>query len=367
MNELALFAGAGGGILGGFLAGWTTVAAVEIDPFCREVLLRRQRDGLLSVFPIWDDIRTFDGRPWRGRVDVISAGFPCQPFSAAGKRAGEKDERNMWPDTIRILGEVGPRFALLENVSGLLAHEYIGEVFGGLAALGYDCRWDCIPASAVGAPHRRDRLWIVADANGARRDVIITGGPLSRARRASATPMADAMRARGMGGEIYAGNVIPALERRATSSSDASRARPTNVADADGIRPESARDDGFLALPGMGFGDGGGDVADTASARQTPRPSGQGRPTERIQKSERRSGEMANAAGGRCTTNRGASGNAGHVDGGRAKFRHPWKIEPDVGRVVDGVAFGVDRLGAIGNGQVPAVAKAAWHLLKTHE
>lgn len=162
INELALFAGAGGGILGSVLIGWRTVCAVEIDSYCREVLLQRQKDGLLPLFPIWDDVRTFDGGNWRGSVDVISAGFPCQPFSVAGKKLGDKDERNLWPDTIRIIREVGPRFCILENVPGLLAHGYVGRVFGDLAESGYDCRWDCIPASSIGANHQRDRLWIVA-------------------------------------------------------------------------------------------------------------------------------------------------------------------------------------------------------------
>ena len=88
MNELALFAGAGGGILGGKLLGWRTVCAVENDEHARNVLVARQNDGSLEPFPIWDDVRTFDGKPWRGRIDVISGGFPCQDISSAGKGAG---------------------------------------------------------------------------------------------------------------------------------------------------------------------------------------------------------------------------------------------------------------------------------------
>lgn len=166
MNELSLFAGAGGGILGGVLSGFRTVCAVEKEPYCREVLLRRQRDGVLPLFPIWDDIRTFDGRPWRGAVDIVTAGFPCQPFSVAGKRLGADDERNLWPDTIRIIREVRPRFAMLENVPGLVSGGYLGRVAGDLAEAGYDSRWDCLSAAEVGAPHRRARFWLVADADG---------------------------------------------------------------------------------------------------------------------------------------------------------------------------------------------------------
>lgn len=165
MNELALFAGGGGGILGGKLLGWRTVCAVEIAPYARRILLARQRDGLLDPpFPVWDDIKTFDGRPWRKHVDVISAGFPCTPFSVAGKREAGDSDKNMWPDTIRVIREVRPKHLLLENVPNLLAgsHGYMHRILGDLAESGYDCRWDCIPASALGANHQRDRLWIVA-------------------------------------------------------------------------------------------------------------------------------------------------------------------------------------------------------------
>ena len=93
MNELHLFAGAGGGILGGMLLGHTCVCAVEIEPYCRKVLFQRQRDGILPKFPIWDDVRTFDGKPWRGLVDVVCAGSPCQGFSTSGDMLGIEDSR----------------------------------------------------------------------------------------------------------------------------------------------------------------------------------------------------------------------------------------------------------------------------------
>lgn len=162
MNELALFAGIGGGLLASRLLGWRTVAAVEIDKYCRKVLFQRQREGHLDRFPIWDDIGTFDGRCFHGLVDVVSAGFPCQPFSVAGKRAGESDPRNMWPDTIRVIRQVRPRFCFLENVPGLLVHEYFGTILGDLAESGYDIRWRCLSAAELGAPHYRRRLWILA-------------------------------------------------------------------------------------------------------------------------------------------------------------------------------------------------------------
>ncbi|EMI6703472.1 DNA cytosine methyltransferase [Pseudomonas aeruginosa] len=163
MNELALFAGAGGGILGGHLLGWRTVCAVEFDPYAASVLVARQNDGILPPFPIWDDVRTFDGRPWRGLVDVVSGGFPCQDISAAGNGAGIDGERSgLWREMARIVGEVRPRFVFVEN-SPLLVRRGLAVVLGDLTELGYDARWCVMGAADVGAPHQRDRIWIVAN------------------------------------------------------------------------------------------------------------------------------------------------------------------------------------------------------------
>ena len=166
MNELALFAGAGGGILGGQLLGWRTVCAVEWEPYPASVLAARQNDGFLPPFPIWDDVRTFDGRTWRGVVDVVSGGFPCQDISVAGKGAGIDGERSgMWRHMARIIGEVRPQFAFVENSPALLTRG-LGRVLGDLASIGYDCRWTVLGAADVGASHKRERFFMVAsDAN----------------------------------------------------------------------------------------------------------------------------------------------------------------------------------------------------------
>jgi len=165
LNELALFAGAGGGILGGKLLGWRTVCAVEWDAYARDVLVARQNDGCLEAFPIWDDVQTFDGRPWRGRIDVVSGGFPCQDISAAGKGAGIEGERSgMWKEMARIIGEVLPRFVLVEN-SPMLVGRGLAVVLADLAEMGYDAEWGIVGAHHVSAPHKRDRIWIVANAH----------------------------------------------------------------------------------------------------------------------------------------------------------------------------------------------------------
>jgi DNA (cytosine-5)-methyltransferase 1 len=162
MNELALFAGAGGGILGGKLLGWRTVCAVEWEPYPASVLLARQNDGILPPFPIWDDVQTFDGKPWQGVVDVVSGGFPCQDISAAGKGGGIDGERSgMWKEMARIIGEVRPQYAFIEN-SPMLTTRGLERVLADLAGLGYDAEWGIISAADVGAKHLRKRIWIAA-------------------------------------------------------------------------------------------------------------------------------------------------------------------------------------------------------------
>jgi len=170
MNELALFAGAGGGILGGKLLGWRTVCAVEWDQYAATVLAQRQNDGLLESFPIWDDVQTFDGRPWQGIVDVVSGGFPCQDISVAGKGAGIDGERSgMWRHMARIIGEVRPQYVFVENSPNLVRNG-IARVLGDLASLGYDARWGIIGADDAGFQHQRKRIWVLAyTASGASR------------------------------------------------------------------------------------------------------------------------------------------------------------------------------------------------------
>ena len=161
MRVLSLFSGIGGFDIGLERAGMQPVAFCEFDPYCQAVL-KRHWPGV----PIYDDVRTLSADTLRRDgvwpIDVIAGGFPCQDLSYAGKRAGIEGERSgLWSEFARLIGEVRPRFAIMENVSGLLSAGH-GRVLGDLAALGYDAAWDCVPASAVGAPHRRDRVWIVA-------------------------------------------------------------------------------------------------------------------------------------------------------------------------------------------------------------
>lgn len=171
MRELSLFTGGGGGLLGGHLLGWTPVCCVEWEPHRRALLKARQRDGLLPADMVIErDVFAFDGHPWRGKVDIVTGGFPCQPFSRAGKGLADNDARNGWPATLRIITEVAPPEVFLENVAGLVYehHEYFKTIIQSLSCLGYCVSWRCVSAGAIGAPHERSRVWIygrqVADA-----------------------------------------------------------------------------------------------------------------------------------------------------------------------------------------------------------
>jgi len=157
-----------------------TVLYCEKDPFCQEILKARIADGLLDDAPIWPDVSNLPGNRYRGYVDAVLAGFPCQPFSHAGKRVGLKDERYLFGDALRIAVESGASVILLENVPGLLSPTTergemvegetdkpvcpapVGDVFRLLAESGFDARWTTLGAEDVGAPHGRQRFWAVA-------------------------------------------------------------------------------------------------------------------------------------------------------------------------------------------------------------
>lgn len=242
MRELHVFAGGGGGILGGMLLGHSCVCAVEINPYRRKVLLQRQRDGVLPRFPIWDDVRTFDGRPWRGIVDAVCGGFPCKGISVAGSGTGlDHEESGLWREQARIIGDVRPSVVWVENSPALTTRGGV-RVIGDLAALGYDCRWGVVSAA--------DAIWSFE------------------------TPCIDHLRERIW---IY----------------------------------------------------GEGADADAAGLEEQQRAE---------------------------------PGGAGCVECGGW-----WGVEPGLGRVAHGVAHRVDRLAAIGDGQVPAVVALAWRMLRGRE
>ena len=371
MRELALFAGAGGGIRGGKMLGWRTVCAVEIEKYPRNVLLQRQRDGILDNFPIWDDVRTFDGNTWRGKVDVISGGFPCQDISSAGRGLGiERGERSgLWREYARIIREVRPRYCFVEN-SPMLASRGLGIVLGDLAALGYDAAWKVLSAGDCGAPHERARMWIVGkisdsyslwkqqsqrnitesrrrpcdlckeipNAVQSRQFRHVSEGQFNEQVRLGAArivgireKMADAAepRLQDRNGEPR-GEILAQSERLGDEISNAVQ---------DGL--QGRRKDWHIQRPsGLRGGKGTDEIKCLSDAKD--------------KRNVRRIGSVDAD---------GPSRPRGEDDGqGTASdwCREWWKAEPGLGRVADGVANRVDRIKAIGNGQVPMVAARAF-------
>ena len=166
MKTMHLFAGAGGGLLCDLILGHDPVIAVEWDPYRCAVLRERAADGWWPELRVHEgDVRMFDPSPYAGQVGCIAAGFPCNDISKAGLKRGigKGTKSGLYREVLRIAGIIRPRFLFLENVSAIVANKFLGTVLWDLAARGYDARWTCIPASAAGAPHYRDRWWCVAE------------------------------------------------------------------------------------------------------------------------------------------------------------------------------------------------------------
>jgi DNA (cytosine-5)-methyltransferase 1 len=160
MRHGSLFSGIGGFDLAAQWMGWENIFQVEWDSHCQKVLAKN-----FTNVKRYGDIKEFDGTQYRGTVDILSGGFPCQPFSHAGKRKGESDDRYLWPEYLRIIREIQPSYVVGENVAGLVSMEdgkTLDGIFSDLEGEGYETEQFIIPACSVGAWHRRDRIWIVA-------------------------------------------------------------------------------------------------------------------------------------------------------------------------------------------------------------
>ncbi|PKP79167.1 MAG: DNA cytosine methyltransferase [Alphaproteobacteria bacterium HGW-Alphaproteobacteria-3] len=362
---LSLCSGAGGLDLGLVLAvpGYRAVGHVERETYAAATLVARMEDASLDRAVVWDDVATFDGRPWRGAVDIVTAGYPCQPFSVAGKRRGADDPRHLWPHVARIIGEIEPPFVFLENVAH---HLRLGfpEVASGLVGMGYRLAAGLFTAAEVGAPHKRERLFILA---------IREGDELADPARLLWHP----------------------VEWREPDGNDAA------LADAEGQRQREPADEAD-AIAGSGparheSGDDGRDVAD-ATDRQFPQPGwraeerkGSGPHGAGLADAdgERRlqaecgqpadsgpdpcGGNVDDADGPRSQGWRDQSGQhagerpawppgPGDADGWERYLRCAPDAEPALRRGADGLAHRVDRLRLCGNGVVPLVAA---HALRT--
>ncbi len=313
MNVLDLFSGIGGFSLGLERAGMRTVAFCEIEPHARAVLNKHWPD-----VPCHDDITSRQFTP--GEADIVCGGFPCQDISLAGDGAGLAGERSgLWRELLRAIRVVRPRYAIVENVAALLSRG-MGTVLGDMAEVGYDAEWHCIPASAVGAPHRRDRVWIVANAG-------------SEQHEGGSPPISGEIAA-----ELLAANAIgdDGGSRRPGRSDPSCEGQPEPVRSfQDMAHPKSERRDGS----GSGteptgrreFADGSQDVADAECI-------GQPGPWQPVYASNQTPGGERQAD------------HALHVGIGSI-----WATEPDVGRVAHGVPARVDRLKGLGNAVVPQI------------
>lgn len=168
LRSIELFAGAGGLALGLDAVGVRSVCYVEREAYAAAVLAARMAEGRLAPAPVWSDVTTFDGRPWRGRVDLVAGGFPCQDVSHAGNGHGvlRGKRSGLWGEFARIISEVAPRLVFIENASALVGRG-LDIVLSDLAEMGFDAEWGCFRAADVGAPHRRERIFILAYAHGA--------------------------------------------------------------------------------------------------------------------------------------------------------------------------------------------------------
>ena len=317
MNHLSLFSGIGGLDLAAEMAGITTVGQCEWADYPTKVLEKHWPD-----VPRWRDIQTLTGESFYEKtgmrtVDVISGGFPCQPFSVAGKRRGKEDDRYLWPEMLRVISELRPTWVVGENVAGIV-NMALDQVYADLENEGYSVQAFIIPACAVDAPHRRDRCAIVAHYNEVRCD--LWGSERERVRGDAPRHEADT------GGK--------------------------NVEDADGNGCGRPRD--LCELRCVQKEVGKGEANFPCKPSQVP---GTMAHTDHGSRLVRRDGEFP-------TVEETAASGADH--GGRApKYvtGEWWLAEPDVGRVVDGVPSRVDRLKCLGNAVVPQQFYPVFHAI----
>lgn len=352
----SLFSGIGGLDLAMEACGHDAIWQVELDPFCNRVLKTH-----------WPDVRRYtDIREinWGtvARPELMCGGFPCQPFSIAGENRGEDDERNMWPETLRAIRELGPDYVFLENVPGLLAHEYFGTILGDLAESGYDAVWDTFTAAEVGASHRRDRLFILAYSR--RREYERCGGPgaVGGASRTGAGDSAERRR------------VWATPSDRGEALADG-RCEQEYLREPEGgrlLRPEPSRASGLVGHPEGEFGQGRTEPAGRAG-QAVPGRSG----ATVAHATSRRDGAESRSMEGSPGTESSSGYQPTEESWRRSGFppgpddRDAWArvlaempaLEPAVCRVATGVPDRTHRLKALGNAVVPAQGAYAFRVL----
>lgn len=343
LNGLALCAGVGGLELGIKLAvpGYRTVCYVEREAHAASVLVARMEDKALDQAPVWDDLESFDGRAWRGVVDLITAGIPCQPYSVAGKQEGHADDRALWPEFVRIVGECRPSLVFIENVPAFA--RWFREPGERLCELGYEIEEPLfLAAEDLGAPHKRERVFILAHAASAGTGWTsgMGGGGEGWARpdeRSDA--VADTS---GSGGFQVPPPGPPDRTRR-----DVAASAGGELADAPGLR----RDGHSTIAGGAGEGERVGWVCESRRARQgVAEPPSRGAPTD--EQRRRLCGPLAGLP----------------VFPPGPSDLHLWArvlaeaptLEPALCKLAHESPYWVEQLRALGNAVVPLVAAVAF-------
>lgn len=342
---LSLCTGYGGIERGLELAGYQhrTIAHVEIEAFAAANLVAKMEEGKLVPAPVWSDLKTLPAHCFRDRVDVLTGGYPCQPFSAAGLRKGTEDPRHLWPYIYDHVRTIRPVRCFFENVEG---HISLGlrQVIDDLEGLGYQTTWGIFSASEVGAPHQRKRVYILAYASGAGRQQVTRGSYEDEAAhegRASTQTHISAGdgEGRGAGAMAYtdsAGQQPSEWQSRSPEARHNAGRGSETLANTDSQRQRRwAETAGRQARPGT-EGSAGTNVADANEQRLAIREGIGEYSQSELQAFERVDSEERRSA---------------------------WATEPNVGRVVNGAAFRVDRLRLLGNGVVPHTAAKAWIVL----
>jgi len=387
LNGLALCAGVGGLERGieFLLPGSRTVCYVEGETYPASVLASKMEAGSLSKAPIWSNVRTFNGQAWRGKVSFISGGFPCQPYSTAGKQLADKDPRDLWPEFARIIGEVRPHFIFLENVANVVKWA-LPTVLEDLSKMGYDAAWCVVAASQVGAPHKRSRWFLFAYSNDSSKHVMRFHEPQSSPQEFESNDFSNTNSERRnevqpnlRGREFNVEGCGDKSELADTNSQSYSQPQRTG----EELRQKGSRLEGRKDQRQTGdfIGSGGQKIRHSNGDRCGKHAYAKGR-QRIISQGELEGDRSKNFCSIDTKTKLSDSNSKGterhrdkseqgqilqrHINEEGLKFGEPgswWKVEPGMGRMVDGVADWVHRMRACGNGVVPQQAAYAYSIL----
>jgi DNA (cytosine-5)-methyltransferase 1 len=324
------------------------IAYVEIEAYAIANLVAKMETGQLVPAPIYTDLKTFPAHLFRDCASIITGGYPCQPFSAAGKRLGTEDPRHLWPYILGHIKAIRPVRCMFENVEG---HISLGlrEVIGDLESAGYDATWGIFSAAEVGAPHQRKRVYILANAEGQRYGA---GREQRDIYQADGGSVGECLSESTIAGSCAGGDEIVADSNSTRQQPDSGTVQESKVGDNAGRSSSELANASRQCTHGTGGGrqigrdesSDSGLLADSVSTRSASGVSGSQRPDEEGQS--------------------GISANGDSEQGGGSLDVH-WPVEPRLGRVVDGCANRVDRIRLLGNGVVPQTAAKAWRVLSS--